>query len=141
MGQGQHDPPPGDTMYKANTRHGKQGSSNVGDVEFNEKGGNSGAASNAGTEGKEKKGRERASTMGGGDAHDHEEGFPASEKKQMEECLEEILGTLGEFRNRLDMNSQHLMTIAFRTVVFPTRFVQSGDLFCLTASDLPLVFM
>lgn len=104
MGQGQHDPPPGDTMYKANSRAGRQ-TSNVGDVQFvgdagmSEKSGTqSGAATTHGAENKEKKGRDRASTMGGGDAHDHEEGFPESEKKQMEECLEEVLGTLGQFR-------------------------------------------
>lgn len=111
MGQGGDEPPKDDSMYKANTRNGRQANSSVGDVQIGNGNGNGNGTESekgmsdkgstlggggGGSTNQEKRTRERSSTMAGGEGHDHEEGFPASEKKQMEECLEEILGTLGE---------------------------------------------
>ena len=75
MGQGtEGETPPVETMYKINTR----------------------ASRTASVSQSEGAGRRAASgSASGGEAHDHEEGFPAWERDQMEECLNEVLGHLG----------------------------------------------
>jgi phospholipase D1/2 len=81
MGQGTNEPPQGDTVFRVNSRANRQrASSSVGSAAGNGGGG----------------GRDRSGTFAG-EGHDHDEGFPASEREQMEECLEEICGHLGEF--------------------------------------------
>lgn len=94
MGQGVNDPPPGETMHKTNSRSGRaRALSSVG-------------SSFQGNGSDTPKGRERSSTLAG-EGHDHDEGFPAHERDQMEECLESMSGTLGEF-SRLDCFSLKL---------------------------------
>ncbi|ORY91608.1 hypothetical protein BCR35DRAFT_316841 [Leucosporidium creatinivorum] len=85
MGQGVNDPPPGETMHKINSRSGRaRALSSVG------------SSFQGGGDSNAPKGRERSSTLAG-EGHDHDEGFPAHERDQMEECLESMSGTLGEF--------------------------------------------
>ncbi|KAM0748139.1 phospholipase D, partial [Meredithblackwellia eburnea MCA 4105] len=50
-----------------------------------------------------------------GEGHDHDEGFPSWERDQMEECLNEVRGHLGEL----------IFFSSFHAIVFPTRFLES----------------
>ncbi|KAL8280164.1 hypothetical protein RQP46_007494 [Phenoliferia psychrophenolica] len=97
MGQGtEGEAPPVETMYKTNTRAGR-------------------TASVSQSEG----GRRAASGSAAGEGHDHEEGFPAWERDQMEDCLNEVLGHL---------------------VIYPTRFLEAeseGGNFLFSKDRLP----
>lgn len=76
MGQGtEGEAPPVETMHKTNTRAGRAASVSQSQSDRRTASG---------------------STPAGGEGHDHEEGFPAWERDQMEECLNEVLGHLGE---------------------------------------------
>lgn len=78
MGQGMNEPPRGETMFKTEARK-RSGSF---------------AAAFGGSTSSER--RAASGSFAAGEGHDHEEGFPALEREQMEACLEEVRGHLGE---------------------------------------------
>lgn len=111
MGQGMNDAQPAESMRRrrASSFAGFRGNGNSerrGSNAAERRGSNANAdrrGSNANTD------RRTASSGTGapaGETHDHEEGFPAREREQMEECLNEVRGHLGpSFLTRLASSS------------------------------------
>lgn len=134
MGQGTEEPPKGETMHRVNSRANRQrATSSVGSS------GLGGGMGSGGGDGSARQGRDRSGTLAG-EGHDHDEGFPEKEREQMEECLEEVLGHLGESCATRVWPSRGtvLLTVrrATRTVIFPTRYEDSFSLYFLARREV-----